>query len=73
MGSPLRRQEALLLSKAGYDGWAKMKDYGKKWMAEIVFSAFKRVLGDTLMARRFLSQKAEATLKVMLYNRFMSL
>ena len=38
----------------------------------VVFSAFKRVLGDTLMARRFLSQKAEATLKVVLYNMFMS-
>lgn len=34
---------------------------------------FKRVLGDTLMATSFLGQKAEATLKVVLYNRFMSL
>jgi hypothetical protein len=41
-------------------------------MAEIVFSAFKRVLGERLLSRRFLSQKAEATLKVRLYNRIMS-
>ena len=36
-------------------------------VAEIAFFAFKRVLGGT---RRFLSQKAEAMLKVMLYNTF---
>ena len=71
-GSPLRRQEVLLLNRVGYEGWKRLKDYGKRWMAEIVFSAFKGVLGDALMARRFLGQKAEVTLKVMLYNRFMS-
>jgi hypothetical protein len=49
-----------------------VKEYGKRWMVEIVFSAFKRVLGDTLTSRTFLAQKAEATLKVMLYNKFMS-
>ena len=42
------------------------------WLAEVVFSAFRAVMGGTLMARRFLSQKAEVTLKVLLYNRFMS-
>ena len=71
-GSPLRRQEVLLLNRVGYEGWKRLKDYGKRWMAEIVFSAFKGVLGDTLRARRFLSQKAEVALKVALYNRFMS-
>ena len=42
-------------------------------MGTIAFSAFKRVLGETLRARRFVSQKAEASLKVMLYNRFLSI
>ncbi|MDG6940989.1 MAG: IS5 family transposase, partial [Nitrososphaerota archaeon] len=68
--SPLRKDEAILVRRVGYEKWKELKGYGKRWMAEIVFSAFKRVLGDTLMARRFLSQKAEATLKVVLYNRF---
>jgi transposase len=72
LGSPLRRREVLLLKRVGYDGWKTLKDYGKRWMAEVVFSAFKRVLGDALMARRFASQRVEASLKVMLYNRFMS-
>jgi len=39
---------------------------------EIVFSSFKRVLGEALRSKRFISQKAEASLKVMLYNRFLS-
>ena len=71
-GSPLRRQEVLLLNRLGYEGWKRLKDYGKRWMAEIVFAAFKGVLGGTLRSKRFLSQKAEVALKVMLYNRFMS-
>ena len=73
LGSPLRRREVLLVNRLGYEGWKALKDYGKRWMAEVVFSAFKAVMGGTLMAKSFLSQKAEVTLKVMLYNRFMSL
>lgn len=73
MGSPLRRQEAILVDGLGNDGWKAAKDYGKRWLVEITFSAFKRVLGETLRGRRFLSQKAEASLKVMLYNRFLSI
>jgi hypothetical protein len=73
LGSPLRRQEVLMLDALGYDGWKSARDYGKRWLVEIVFSSFKRVLGETLRARTFLSQKAEASLKVMLYNRFLSI
>jgi transposase len=73
LGSPLRRQEAILLDALGYDGWKEARDYGKRWLVEMTFSAFKRVLGDTLRARRFLSQKAEVSLKVMLYNRLLSI
>lgn len=73
LGSPLRREEAVLLKRLGYDGWKELKDYGQRWIVEIVFSALKRVLGDTLRSRKFLSQKAEASLKVMPYNRFLSI
>ena len=71
--SPLRREEVVLVKRLGYEGWKELKDYGKRWIVEIVFSSFKRVLGETLRGRRFLSQKAEASLKVMLYNRFLSI
>ena len=73
MGSRARRDEAIILDALGYEGWKSVKDYGKRWLVEITFSAFKRVLGETLRARTFLGQKAEASLKVMLYNRFLSI
>jgi hypothetical protein len=72
-GSPLRKEEVLLVQRLGYDRWKELKGYGRRWMVEVVFSAFKGVLGETLRAKRFLSQKVEASLKVMLYNRFMSI
>jgi hypothetical protein len=72
LGCQLRKQESLLVKRVGFDGWKKLKDYGKLWIAEIVFSSFKRVLGESLRSRKFLCQKAEASLKVMLYNRFLS-
>ena len=73
MGSDLRQQEAIMLDALGYEGWKEVREYGKRWLVEIAFSAFKRVLGDRLRARRFLGQKVEASLKVMLYNTFLSI
>ena len=31
LGSPLRRREAVLLKSVGYEGWKRLKDYGKRW------------------------------------------
>ncbi|MDG7021559.1 MAG: IS5 family transposase [Nitrososphaerota archaeon] len=73
MGSRARKDEAMMLDALGYEGWKEVREYGKRWLVEITFSAFKRVLGEALRGRRFLSQKAEASLKVMLYNRFLSI
>jgi DDE family transposase len=42
----LRRDEILLIRKLGYDKWKQLKDVGKIWIAEIVFSSIKRVLGE---------------------------
>lgn len=70
---PLRRDEILLIRKLGYDKWKQLKDIGKRWIAEIVFSSIKRVLGEDLLSKKFSAQKVEAGLKVMLYNKFISL
>jgi Transposase DDE domain len=75
-GCPLRRdEEALLIRKLGYERWKQLKDTGRRWIAEIVFSSLKkRVLGgEDLLSRKFKAQKIEAGLKVMLYNKFMGL
>ena len=46
---PLRRDEVLLIKKLGYEGWKQLKDAGRRWIAEIVFSSIKRVLGENLL------------------------
>jgi hypothetical protein len=46
-----------------------MKDACRTWIAEIVFSSIKRVLGEDLLSEKFKAQKVEAGLKIMLYNK----
>jgi DDE family transposase len=72
-GCPLRRDEVFLIKKLGYERWKQLKDTGRRWIAEIVFSSIKRVLGEDLLSKKFPAQKVEAGLKVMLYNQFMNL
>lgn len=72
-GCPLRRDEVFLVKKLGYEGWKQLKDTGRRWIAEIVFSSIIRVLGEDLLSKKFSAQKVEAGLKVMLYNQFMNL
>lgn len=72
-GCPLRKDEVFLIKKLGYERWKQLKDTGRRWIAEIVFSSIKRVLGEDLLSKRFSAQKVEAGLKVMLYNQFMNL
>jgi hypothetical protein len=72
-GCPLRRDEVFLVKKLGYEGWKQLKNTGRRWIAEIVFSSIKRVLGEDLLSKKFSAQKVEAGLKVMLYNQFMNL
>ena len=72
-GSYARKREVLLLHRLGREGWRRAKEYGRRWLVEIFFSAFKRVMGDSVSSRRFLAQKAELSLKVLLYSRFQSM
>ncbi len=72
-GSPARRREVLLSNKLGYEDWKNLKGYGQRWLAEIAFSAFKRVLGEELSSRKFNAQKTEAAFKVLLYNKFITI
>ena len=70
---PLRRDEVFLISRLGLKRWKQLKDVGRRWIAEIVFSSLKRVLGEELLSKKFKAQKVEAGLKVILYNKFISL
>ncbi|HET7284699.1 MAG TPA: transposase [Nitrososphaeraceae archaeon] len=51
-GCPLRRDEVLLIKKLGFEGWKQLKDAGRRWIAEIVFSSIKRVLGEKTCYQR---------------------
>jgi IS5 family transposase len=72
-GCQLRREEVLLLKKLGYQRWKQIKEAGTRWIAEIVFSSIKRVLGEDLFSKKFSAQKVEGGLKIMLYNKFIAL
>ena len=54
---PLRRDEVLLIKKLGYEGWKQLKYVGRRWIAEIVFSSIKTVLGENLLSKKFKAQK----------------
>ena len=41
-----------------------MKDAGRRWIAEIVFSTIKRVLSEDLFSKKFSTQKVEASMKI---------
>jgi hypothetical protein len=59
--------------KLGYQCWNQLKDAGKRWIAEIIFSSIKRILGEDFLSKKFCAQKVEVGLNVMLYNKFIGL
>jgi len=72
-GSYLRKKEVLLWrGSEGMSGWKKVKEYCNRWIVEILIPILKRVLGDSVSSKKFLGQKIEASLKVMLYSKFKS-
>ncbi|HJT85605.1 MAG TPA: hypothetical protein VJ697_14075 [Nitrososphaeraceae archaeon] len=51
-GCPLRRDEVQLLTKLVYDRWKNLKDAGRRWIAEIVISAIKKVFGKDILSKK---------------------
>jgi hypothetical protein len=47
--------------------------YGKRWIAENVFSSIKRMFGEYVTAIRFENMVKDIMLKVSLYNWFQSI
>ncbi len=50
--------------------WKKKRKYGKRWMAETVFSSLKRTYGEYISAIKYQNTIKEMILKVSLYNMF---
>ena len=66
--SPGRRRTVEQLRRLGYDGWAKITGYGRRWSVETAYSTFKRVFGEGCMAVKLENIARELTAKVALYN-----
>ena len=45
-----RAESVLEFQKYGYDSWKGVHQYGRRWAAEGVFSAIKRIFGETVRA-----------------------
>jgi hypothetical protein len=67
-GPPSRRRAVDQVRCLGYDGWARLTGYGRRWAVETAYSTFKRVFGEHSLARSFESIAKELVGKVALYN-----
>ena len=53
--------------------WKKKVEYGKRWLVEIVFSAFKRMFGEHLYSLKWKNMVQEVRIKVATYNRLVDM
>jgi hypothetical protein len=65
---PGRRRAVELVRSLGYDEWAKLSGYGRRWAVETAYSTFKRLFGEHSLARDFGNIVKELVGKVALYN-----
>jgi len=66
--SPGRRRAVELVWELGYEEWARLTGYGRRWAVETVYSTFKRVFGEGCMARDLVNIARELVAKVCLHN-----
>ena len=67
-GPPGRRLAVGRIREVGYEAWARLTGYGRRWAVETVYSTFKRVFWEHSLARSFESIARELVGKVALYN-----
>ena len=73
-GSIVRKKEVIEYKKVGDKKWAQEKCYGERWLCtEGIFSAIKRIFGETLHASKTSNIYHEARLKLWSYNQLKSL
>jgi hypothetical protein len=69
-GHPGRRWAVSTIRDLGYEGWASLTGYGRRWAVETAYSTFKRLFGEGVMGRGMGSIVVELVGKVALYNAF---
>jgi hypothetical protein len=66
---PLARRRAVSqIRELGYEAWAKLTGYGRRWAVETSYSTFKRLFGELSLAKSFECVARELVGKVALYN-----
>ncbi len=55
------------------EAWKRNHGYGQRWMAETVFSSYKRTFGEHVSAKNMTNMAAELMIKANLYNLFIGL
>ncbi len=69
-GCTARKEQVLEYKKLGYKKWAKEKGYGFRWVAtEGIFSATKRMFGESLRSHKTRNLYHEARLKFWAYQK----
>lgn len=70
LGSPRRRKEVIEYKRMGYKKWAKKNQYGMRWKSTVgIFSAKKRIFGETVRAKKKKSAYKEVRRKYWYYNK----
>jgi len=64
------RNKEVRLQREDLLKWKKKRKYGQRWMAESVFSSYKRMFGEYALATRVQNMVKEMMIKVSLYNLF---
>jgi IS5 family transposase len=67
-GHPSRRRAVSVIKALGYDAWARLSGYGRRWAVETAYSSFKRLFGEGVMGRSLGSIVVELVGKVALYT-----
>jgi hypothetical protein len=67
-GHPSRRRAVSVIRALGYDGWARVVGYGRRWAMETAYSSFKRLFGEGVLGRSLGGIVVELVGKVALYN-----
>lgn len=69
-----RAREVRLYKGMGYKGWARKKDYGRRWLCtEGIFSSVKRMFGECVRATKKRNMYKEAKRKYWAYNKLLEI
>jgi hypothetical protein len=64
------RNMSVVRQQRNFNRWSYSVSYGRRWMAETVFSSYKRMFGEHVTARKYPNMIKELLLKATLYNIF---